>query len=111
MAVVHAHLHLKRGLRRHAVVVVNVSGGVGRGHRRLGPGGAAERAERHHVAKVLAGVLLLRNGLTAAEGCSRGNVFNLCLIFGAPPAASKGRNKSSSTAEPPPPREKKKVTP
>lgn len=78
-AVVHAHLHLKRGLRRHAVVAVNVSGGVGRGHRRLDPGGAAERAERQHVAEALAGVLLLWNGLTAAGG----KVFNLCLIFGA----------------------------
>lgn len=67
-AVVGAHLHLKRGLRRHAVVAVNVSGRISRGHGRLDPGGAAERAERHHVAKVVAGLLLLGNGLRAAGG-------------------------------------------
>lgn len=31
---------------------------------------------------------------SSRKECSRREVFNLCLIFGAPPAASKGRNKS-----------------
>lgn len=79
-SVVNPHFHLELGLRRHAVVAVNVSGGVGRRQGRLYPGGAAERPERHHVAEVFAGVLLLWNRLRAAGRNVAEGKFLICVL-------------------------------
>lgn len=65
VAVVDAHFHFKLGQRCNVVIFVNIPGRIRWRHNCLDPSAAANRAERHDVAEVLAALVFLRNWLSA----------------------------------------------